>query len=139
MPPTDEKFYYKIGEVAKKISVEPHVIRYWETEFAFLKPYKSKGSQRLYSKSDIEKILLIKDYLYDKKFTIEGARNAIRLSRRQDAPAVCENGGGGTESGSPAETGDGVLGPSAIKEIRNELNSIKSILSLRKNKTDNQK
>jgi DNA-binding transcriptional MerR regulator len=107
----NEKYYYKIGEAAKKIGVEPYVIRYWETEFSFLRPYKSKSSHRLYSKSDIEKLLLVKDYLYDKKFTIEGAKKAIR------SKSSGENISGGS---------------SLLKGVKDELNSIKSLLSSRK-------
>ncbi len=109
MDPADEKLYYKIGEVAKIIDIAPYVIRYWETEFTFLKPYKSKSSHRLYLKSDIEKLLLIKDYLYNKKFTIEGAKKAIKIKSSQKD--------------------DNTL---FIKNIYNELNSIKSLLLSRK-------
>ena len=109
MDPADEKLYYKIGEVAKIIDIAPYVIRYWETEFTFLKPYKSKSSHRLYLKSDIEKLLTIKDYLYNKKFTIEGAKKAIKIKSSQKD--------------------DNTL---FIKNIYNELNSIKSLLLSRK-------
>lgn len=118
MSPDDEKLYYKIGEVAKRVKVETHVIRYWETEFAFLKPYKSKGSQRLYSISDIDKLLLIKDYLYDKKFTIEGARKAIKALKKKDVTQR------------PNELETGIPDYSVIKQIRDELYSIKAILSI---------
>lgn len=73
----DDKLYYKIGEAAKIVQVEPYVIRYWETEFSYIKPLKLKSSHRLYSKNDIEKLLKIKDCLYNKKFTIKGAKKAL--------------------------------------------------------------
>jgi DNA-binding transcriptional MerR regulator len=73
-----EKVYYKIGEVADILKVGTYVIRYWETEFKFIKPLKLNSSHRLYSKKEIEKLLVIKDLLYDKKFTIKGARNALK-------------------------------------------------------------
>ncbi|MCL4542375.1 MAG: MerR family transcriptional regulator [Deltaproteobacteria bacterium] len=109
MDPVDEKLYYKIGEAAKIVNVEPYVIRYWETEFTFLRPYKSKSSHRLYLKSDIEKLLLIKDYLYNKKFTIEGAKKAIKIESSQKNGNI-----------------------RLIKNIHNELNFIKSLLLSRK-------
>ncbi len=123
---TDEKYYYKIGEVARKINIEPYVIRFWESEFPFLKPYKSKGSQRLYSKSDIEKILLIKDYLYIKKFTIEGAKKALRAKKYSGISEIANEGvnGGAGEAG--------LTCASLLKDIREELNSVKSLLSSRK-------
>jgi DNA-binding transcriptional MerR regulator len=73
-----EKVYYKIGEVADILKVGTYVIRYWETEFKFIKPLKLNSSHRLYSKKEIEKLFIVKDLLYDKKFTIKGARNALK-------------------------------------------------------------
>jgi len=116
---TDEKYYFKIGEAAKKIGVEPYVIRYWETEFSFLKPYKSKSSHRLYSKSDIEKLLLIKSYLYDKKFTIEGAKKAIRSKSSEENTGNLSN---------LHNSGSSFM----LKSVKDELESIKSLLSSRK-------
>lgn len=72
-----EKLFYKIGEVSKIVNVEPYVLRYWETEFPFLVPRKSKSGQRIYSKKDIDLILDIKRLLYEEKFTIDGARRKI--------------------------------------------------------------
>ena len=69
-----DKLFYKIGEVSKIASVEPYVLRYWETEFPFLKPRKSKSGQRIYVKKDLDLIFEIKDLLYKERFTIEGVR-----------------------------------------------------------------
>jgi len=57
--------------------VKPYVLRYWETEFPFLKPKKTKTGQRLYTKKDIEMLLVIKKMLYEEKFTIEGVRQKL--------------------------------------------------------------
>jgi len=73
-----DKIYFKIGEVSKILSLETHVLRYWETEFPSIKPIKSKSGQRLYRRSDIEVLYLIRDLLYKQKFTIEGARRHLR-------------------------------------------------------------
>ncbi len=75
-----EKLFYKIGEVSRITGVEPYVLRYWETEFPFLRPRKSRSGQRLYLKKDIEMIFEIKRLLYEEKYTIEGVRK--RLSGR---------------------------------------------------------
>ena len=128
----NEKYYYKIGEAAKKIGVEPYVIRYWETEFSFLRPYKSKSSHRLYSKSDIEKLLLVKDYLYDKKFTIEGAKKAIR-SKSSGENISNLNNPGGTDNSNASESGASSL----LKGVKGELEYIKSLLSSRKTGNQN--
>lgn len=75
-----DKLYYKIGEVSRITGVKPHVLRYWESEFKEIKPYKSRSLQRLYRKRDIEIILRIKQLLYEDMFTISGAKRKIRDS-----------------------------------------------------------
>lgn len=72
-----EKAYFRIGEVSRILGVEPYVVRYWETEFKSIKPERSSSSQRLYRRKDLEQLLLIKDLLYNKKFTISGARQKL--------------------------------------------------------------
>jgi len=78
-----EKLFYKIGEVSRITGVEPYVLRYWETEFPFLKPRKSRSGQRLYVKKDIDTILEIKRLLYEEKYTIEGVRKKLSGSSLQ--------------------------------------------------------
>ena len=70
--PFPDKLFYKIGEVSKIVGVEPYVLRYWETEFNFLKPRKNKSGQRVYIKKDVELLLAIKKLLYQERYTIEG-------------------------------------------------------------------
>lgn len=72
--PFPDKLFYKIGEVSKIAEVEPYVLRYWETEFSFLKPRKNKSGQRVYVKKDLELVLQIKRLLYEERYTIEGVR-----------------------------------------------------------------
>jgi DNA-binding transcriptional MerR regulator len=76
-PILPDKLYYKIGEVAEVLQVRTSVLRFWESEFSFLKPEKSTAGQRLYSKNEVELILQVKRLLYDEKFTIEGVRKRI--------------------------------------------------------------
>jgi DNA-binding transcriptional MerR regulator len=73
-----EKRYYRIGEVSRITDVKPYVLRYWESEFRWMAPQKSRSKQRLYRRRDIDMILLIKKLLYDQRFTIAGARNRLR-------------------------------------------------------------
>jgi DNA-binding transcriptional MerR regulator len=73
-----EKRYYRIGEVSKITGVKPYVLRYWESEFRWMAPQKSKSKQRLYRRRDIDMILLIKKLLYEQRFTIAGARKKLR-------------------------------------------------------------
>lgn len=72
-----DKFFFKIGEVATLTELEPYVLRYWETEFN-IKLTKTKNSQRLYQKKDVQRILEIKKLLYGEKFTIAGAKKRLR-------------------------------------------------------------
>jgi DNA-binding transcriptional MerR regulator len=77
--PYPDKLFYKIGEVSKIVGVEPYVLRYWETEFSFLKPRKNKSGQRVYIKRDVELLLDIKKLLYQERYTIEGVRKRLGL------------------------------------------------------------
>jgi DNA-binding transcriptional MerR regulator len=79
------KLYYRIGEVSDIVGVQPHVLRYWETEFRSIRPQKSSKGQRVYSRRDVEKLLRVKDLLKNQGFTIAGARK--RLSEPSEAPA----------------------------------------------------
>ena len=73
-----DKLYFKIGEVAKITGVKPHVLRYWESEFKVVRPIKSKSNQRLYRKKDVESILMIKNMLYNERYTIAGAKRRLK-------------------------------------------------------------
>lgn len=75
-----DKLYYKIGEVAQLIGVKASVLRFWESEFSFLKPEKSTSGQRLYTRKEVELIQEVKRLLYTEKYTIEGVKK--RLTRR---------------------------------------------------------
>jgi DNA-binding transcriptional MerR regulator len=77
-----DKLYFKIGEVSDLLGVEPYVLRYWETEFATLSPKKSGTGHRLYRRKDVELLLRIKHLLYDRKFTIDGARQTLHEEMR---------------------------------------------------------
>ena len=73
-----DKFYFKIGEVSQIVGVAPYVLRFWETEFKQIKPKRTASGQRSYRRQDVVLILTIKHLLYDKKFTIEGAKQHLR-------------------------------------------------------------
>ena len=73
-----DKLYYRIGEVAGLVGVEPHVLRYWETEFRSIRPQKSASGQRVYSRRDVDTLLKVKELLYGQGFTIAGAKKKLR-------------------------------------------------------------
>jgi len=71
------KLYFRIGEVASLVGVEPHVLRYWEREFRSIRPTKSARGQRVYSRRDVETLMRVRDLLYSEGFTIAGARKKL--------------------------------------------------------------
>lgn len=76
--PIPDKLYFRIGEVARLTKIQPYILRYWESEFPLLQPKKSGTGQRLYRKRDIEIVLRIKQLLYDRRYTIAGARRRLQ-------------------------------------------------------------
>src|SRR6201993_3423105 len=85
-PDIPYKMYFKIGEVSDLLGVEPYVLRYWETEFPVLSPKKSGTGHRLYRRKDVELLLRIKHLLYEKRFTIEGARQTLQVEAKAPKP-----------------------------------------------------
>lgn len=73
-----DRFGFKIGDVADLLGIKQYVLRYWEQEFEILRPKKSSNNHRFYSKRDVENAFLIRKLLYRDKFSIEGARQAMR-------------------------------------------------------------
>ena len=93
-PKQIKKLYYSIGEVSKMMDLKAYVLRYWETEFKQLKPPKNRAGNRTYRQSDIDLILYIKDLLYTKKFTIEGARHQLAMEKdgkKEDVTTMAES------------------------------------------------
>ena len=88
-----DKLYFKIGEVARIVGVKPYVLRYWETEFpSMIKPSKSPSGQRLYRRRDVELLLAIKNLLYQRRYTIEGARKHLNKNRGTGEQEVAQGG-----------------------------------------------
>ena len=83
-----KKLYYSIGEVSKMVDLKSYVLRYWETEFKQLSPPKNRSGNRTYRKKDIDLIISIKDLLYNKKFTIEGARSMLGSKNFSETPLL---------------------------------------------------
>ena len=76
-----KKYYYTIGEVSNLLNVKPHVIRYWESEFPWIKPKKNSGRIRKYNEQQVLLLRKIYDLLYNQRYTIEGARQKIKQER----------------------------------------------------------
>ena len=78
LPVIPAKRYFTIGEVAELCDVKPHVLRYWEQEFTQLRPMKRRGNRRYYQHHEVLMIRRIRELLYERRFTISGARNQLR-------------------------------------------------------------
>ena len=86
-PRLGSKVFYKIGEVSQLTKLPAYVLRFWESEFSFLKPKKSRGNQRLYIQRDIETVLEIKRLLYEEGHTLEGVKRYwLRRGRAASKP-----------------------------------------------------
>ena len=114
-PRIPDKEAFRIGEVAEIAGVTPSVLRFWETEFGSLRPTKTRAGQRLYRKADVEKVMRIRELLYDRGFTIAGARRALR------EPGAVEELGGEAASLGPRQR-------AAIEAIRNEAAALLRLL-----------
>jgi len=118
-PPIPDKMYFRVGEVSLLVGVPPYVLRFWETEFPALSPKKSGRGHRLYRRKDVQLFLEIKNLLYVKRFTIEGARKSLRSKTKLAArkPAAKS----GQSSLFPTQ-------PNGLEQIRRELTEILEIL-----------
>jgi DNA-binding transcriptional MerR regulator len=83
----DAKLYRSISEVSELVGVKPHVLRYWETQFSMLRPRKNRAGNRMYRPDEVRLLLRIREYLYDRRYTIAGARRKL-LEERRDAAAA---------------------------------------------------
>ena len=86
VPIIPDRLYFKIGDVARLLKVEPYVLRFWESQFPQLKPNKSGTGQRLYRKRDVEVAVEIKRLVYGEGYTLSGARQALGQQRRAEVP-----------------------------------------------------
>ena len=119
-PPIPDKLFFRIGEVSQLVGVEPYVLRYWESEFPGLSPKKSNTGQRMFRRKDVEMLLNIKQLLYDKKFTIEGARKALK-SEKADAQLA-------HQEDVPVRQAELFVPADALPDIRKELANILKLL-----------
>jgi DNA-binding transcriptional MerR regulator len=121
-PEIPDKLYFRIGEVSRLAGIKPYVLRFWETEFSSLGPKKSGKGHRLYRRKDVELVLEIKRLLYDKRYTIEGARKYLDSRAR----AGLTKGNGGKAGRSQGDLF--VNSAPVLEEIRKELIEILEIL-----------
>jgi len=111
-----EKSFFKIGEVSAITKLPASVLRFWESEFSFLRPRKSQGRHRVYDRQTIETVLEIKRMLYEEGYTIMGLKRYWRRRRSQSQ----------IQSEIPSEK---------VAQVRNELQDILGILNSYTTKT----
>jgi len=127
-PEIPDKLYFRIGEVSRLAGIKPYVLRFWETEFSSLGPKKSGKGHRLYRRKDVELVLEIKRLLYEKRYTIEGARKYLE-SRAREGSAHKAPEGMAKSAAAGHSQGDLFLNPGpAFDEIRKELREILALL-----------
>jgi DNA-binding transcriptional MerR regulator len=148
LPPIPAKRYFTIGEVSDLCAVKPHVLRYWEQEFAQLKPVKRRGNRRYYQHHEVLLIRRIRDLLYEQGFTINGARHRLesesptggvdsaappapwtgverRVARQTLAPAAPASAPIDAPTATP---NDAPIGAPTLADVRQELQEIRQLL-----------
>lgn len=117
LPPIPAKRYFTIGEVSELCGVKPHVLRYWEQEFAQLKPVKRRGNRRYYQRHEVLLVRHIRELLYGEGFTINGARNRLEEEYVRGGARAHAQGQVSVSADQPF-----------IGQLRNELNSVLEML-----------
>jgi DNA-binding transcriptional MerR regulator len=110
-----DKLYFRIGEVSELTHTKAYVLRYWETEFPMLRPVKSKSGHRRYRRKDVERIFEIRRLLYEKGFTLEGARKHLACSAKNPAAQT--------------DLFQSPLDAAELKAIRRDLQTVLTMLS----------
>ncbi|QTD43963.1 MerR family transcriptional regulator [Ottowia testudinis] len=143
LPPIPAKRYFTIGEVGELCGVKPHVLRYWEQEFTQLRPMKRRGNRRYYQHHEVLMIRRIRELLYDRGFTISGARTRLQELAQHErdrarAGEVMLNGLDDFDANEnvPSEFGDSLafdetqLMPEQLREVERELKEIRDLLTV---------
>jgi len=128
-----DKLYFRIGEVARLAGIKPYVLRFWETEFPVLDPKKSGTGHRLYRRKNVQMVLEIKRLLYEKRYTIEGARKFLETRSKDAAPAPAAPAGVSKRSKpaappQPTQTGFFDVPSPLLETVRQELREIVNLL-----------
>ena len=128
-----DKLYFRIGEVARLAGIKPYVLRFWETEFPALDPKKSGTGHRLYRRKNVQMVLEIKRLLYEKRYTIEGARKFLETRSKDSAPAPAVPSGAAKRSKpaatpQPTQTGFFDVPSPLLETVRQELREIVNLL-----------
>jgi len=121
-----KKLYYSIGEVSEITDLKQYVLRYWETEFPSLAPSKNRAGNRTYREKDIQLIRYIKHLLYEKRFTIEGAKQKLKEIKPEDWQKAVETENWNELDGPAAETSEV---SAVLTEVKKRLTELLDILN----------
>ncbi len=124
-PEIPDKAYFRIGEVSRLVGVDTHVLRYWESEFTVIRPFRGRSKQRLYRRQDVDNLLRVKQLLHDKGYTIAGARKALGGVRTGKAAAELSSSPDQASGGARARRS----GQEMIGDIRDELAALQRLLA----------
>ena len=130
-PEIPDKLYFRIGEVSRLAGIKPYVLRFWETEFPALDPKKSGTGHRLYRRKEVQLVFEIKRLLYEKRYTIEGARKFLDGRPKNGDPAAAPAAGASRRSPKqPKQMQSGLFDvPSPLFDtVRKELREIVDLL-----------
>lgn len=120
------KLYFRIGEVCRLVKLEPYVLRFWESEFPTLSPAKGANGRRMYRKKNVEMVVTIKDLLYERGFTIAGARKVLSSRKNDTAAALPPVASSPKTQAQPARPA-----PEKLDQVKLELRNILTILNRR--------
>jgi len=130
-----DKLYFRIGEVARLAGIKPYVLRFWETEFSALDPKKSGTGHRLYRRKEVQLVFEIKRLLYEKRYTIEGARKFLDSRPKNADQATPEPAGVSKRApvkqalaSTPVQTGFFDIPSPLLETMRKELLEIAQLL-----------
>src|SRR5579862_2962003 len=121
LPPIPAKRYFTIGEVSDLCAVKPHVLRYWEQEFAQLKPVKRRGNRRYYQHHEVLLIRRIRDLLYEQGFTINGARHRLEAETPAESTAKSQP---VPRASPPASSDSEALSSAQLRQVIEEIRQI---------------
>jgi len=122
-PQIPDKIYFRIGEVSHLVGVDTHVLRYWESEFPLIKPFRGPSKQRLYRRQDVHNLLQIKQLLHDEGYTISGARKYLKQFGFDQQTTAVKN--ASTTSGLRADDSLLIGIKQELREILTQLGSTK--------------
>ncbi|NDV96347.1 MerR family transcriptional regulator [Dysgonomonas sp. 521] len=82
------KLYFSVKEVASHFKVKESLLRFWETEFDIIRPKKTDGGTRQYTRNDIENIAVVYHLVKEKGLTLEGARQSLKQTKDEETRKI---------------------------------------------------